>query len=320
MDKAKILKIVKRQEFIVAAFSLLVFIFFSLFSDNFYTPTNLRLILQQYAVNGICVLGISIVIILNGIDLSAGAILAMAGAVSGTMVKSGVPVILCILAGVALGMLFSFINALIITKCRVPAIVTTIATNYLFRGLIVVITGGYWVNEFPKAFTRIGAGRLFGISNVFWMAVLPLIVMTVFMKYFNTGRKIYAVGTNPQGADLSGISSDRIQLIGYTICGALIGFAGVMYASSYGAINPSSTGTTLGTTVLAAALAGGVNFGGKGTLLGGAIGMLMITIINNGLIQIKVSEYWVDAITGAIILIALVLNVLNAREKRKGDN
>lgn len=93
-----------------------------------------------------------------------------------------------------------------------------------------------------------------------------------------------------------------------------------MYASSYGAINPSSTGTTLGTTVLAAALAGGVNFGGKGTLLGGAIGMLMITIINNGLIQIKVSEYWVDAITGAIILIALVLNVLNAREKRKGDN
>ena len=144
MDKAKIMKIVKRQEFIVAAFSLLVFVFFSLFSDNFYTPTNLRLILQQYAVNGICVLGISIVIILNGIDLSAGAILAMAGAVSGTMVKAGIPILLCILAGVALGMLFSFINALIITKCRVPAIVTTIATNYLFRGLIVVITGGYW--------------------------------------------------------------------------------------------------------------------------------------------------------------------------------
>lgn len=81
----------------------------------------------------------------------------------------------------------------------------------------------------------------------------------------------------------------------------LSGFAGVMYASSYGAINPSSTGTTLGTTVLAAALAGGVNFGGKGTLLGGATGMLMITIINNGLIQINVTEYWVDAITGAII-------------------
>ena len=115
----------------------------------------------------------------------------------------------------------------------------------------------------------------------------------------------------PSAAPLSNLS-EELKII--------IGFAGVMYASSYGAINPSSTGTTLGTTVLAAALAGGVNFGGKGTLLGGAIGMLMITIINNGLIQIKVSEYWVDAITGAIILIALVLNVLNAREKRKGDN
>lgn len=319
MDRNKIRKIAKRQETIVAAFSLIVFIFFSVFSDNFFTPTNLKLILQQYAVNGICVLGISIVVILGGIDLSAGAVLAMAGSVAGTLVKAGSPVVVCVLAGIGAGMVCSLINAIIITKCRVPAIITTTASNYMFRGLIVVVTGGYWVNQFPREFTEIGTGRILGISNIFWMAMILLLIMSVFMKYFNTGRKIYAVGTNPQGADLSGISSDKIQIIGYMICGALIGFAGVMYAASYGAINPSSTGLTVGTTILAAALAGGVNFGGKGTLLGGAIGMMMITIINNGLIQVKVSEYWVDAITGAIILIALILNVLNVGEKRRGE-
>lgn len=319
MKQRKIWKIAKRQEVIVAVFSLLVFIFFSVFSDNFFTPTNLKLILQQYAVNGICVLGISIVVILGGIDLSAGAVLAMAGSVSGTLVKAGIPVFICLLAGIGVGMVCSFLNALIITKCRVPAIITTTASNYLFRGLMAVVTGGYWVNQFPREFTQMGSGRLFGISNIFWLSMILLLIMSIFMKYFNTGRKIYAVGTNPQGADLSGINSDKVQLIGYTICGALTGLAGVMYASSYGAVNPSSTGLTVGTTILAAALAGGVNFGGKGTLLGGAIGMMMITIINNGLIQIRVSEYWVDAITGAIILIALILNVLNVGEKRRGE-
>ena len=93
----------------------------------------------------------------------------------------------------------------------------------------------------------------------------------------------------------------------------------MMYAGQYGAVNPSGTGMTLGTTVLAAALAGGINFGGRGTLLGGSIGMLMISIINNGLIQAKVPEYWIDAVTGAIILLALILNALNAREKRREE-
>ena len=318
MSKEKVLKLFKRQEMIVALFSLAVFIFFSVFSENFFTAVNIRLILQQFAVNGISVLGISILIILGGIDLSAGAMMAMTGAVAGHLAKQGVPVIGCILIGILLGMVCSFFNSLFVTKCRIPAMITTTATNYLFRGLIVAVTGGYWINQFPEEFTSIGTGRFLGVSNIFWFAMILLLIMSVFMKYFNLGRKIYAVGTNAQAADLTGINSDRIQMLGFTICGALVGFAGVMYAMAYGAINPSSTGANVGTTLLAAALAGGVNFGGKGTLLGGAVGMLMISIINNGLIQIRLSEYWVDAITGAIILIALVLNVLNARDKRGG--
>ena len=261
----------------------------------------------------------AIVVILGGIDLSAGSILAVAGFCGGALINTGAPAILAILVAVIMGTVCGCVNALVITKLGVPAIITTIATNYLFRGLLVIVTGGFWVNQFPKSFTTIATGRFLGMNNTFWMAMLLLLLVSFMMHNLNIGRKIYAVGTNPEGADRCGIHTDRVLIFGYSLCGALIGFAGSMYAAQYGAVNPAVVGTNLGTTVLAAALAGGVNFGGRGTLAGGAIGMMLITVINNGLIQIKVSEYWIDAITGAIILLALLLNILNVGTVRREE-
>ena len=319
MHKKKIMKLIKRQEVIITLFSILVFGIFSVCSDNFLTPTNIRLLFQQYAVNGICVLGVGIVIILGGIDLSAGSILAISGALGGTLVKMGIPIPLSILSSVLMGMLCGAVNGTIVTKLRVPAMIATMSTNYVFRGILVIITGGFWVNQFPKTFTSIASGRIFGLSNVFWMAMVFLTLLTFMLHYTNFGRKIYAVGTNADAAEKCGINSDLITVCGYMVCGACVGYAAMMYAGLYGAISTSGTGASLGTTILAAALAGGINFNGRGTLVGGTIGMFLITIINNGLIQMRVSEYWINAVTGAIILIALILNVVNAREKRRGD-
>ncbi|RGZ00362.1 ABC transporter permease [Clostridium sp. AM58-1XD] len=319
MHNKKILKLLKRQEIIITLFSIIVFGIFSVCSDNFLTPTNIRLLFQQYAVNGICVLGVGIVIILGGIDLSAGSILAISGALGGTMVKMGVPIPVSILSSVVMGMACGAVNGTIVTKLGVPALIATMSTNYVFRGILVIITGGFWVNQFPKKFTTIASGRMFGLSNVFWMAMALLAFLTFVLHYTNFGRKIYAVGTNADAADKCGINSDWITICGYMVCGAAIGYAAMMYAGLYGAISTSGTGASLGTTVLAAALAGGINFNGRGTLIGGTIGMFLITIINNGLIQMRVSEYWINAVTGAIILAALILNVVNAKEKRKGE-
>lgn len=312
-------KLLKRQEFIITLFSLFVFCIFSICSDNFLTPTNIRLLFQQYAVNGICVLGVGIVIILGGIDLSAGSILAMSGALGGTLVKAGIPIPFSILASVLMGALCGGVNGTIVTKLGVPAIIATMSTNYVFRGILVIITGGFWVNQFPKKFSSLAQGRFLGLSNIFWMAMVLLKILTFILHYTNFGRKIYAVGTNADAAEKCGINSDKITICGYMICGAAVGYAAMMYAGLYGAISTSSTGASLGTTVLAAALAGGINFNGRGTLLGGTIGMFLITIINNGLIQMRVSEYWINAVTGAIILLALILNVMNAKEKRRGE-
>lgn len=319
MQKNGLKKFLRRQEFIIAVFAVLIFFVFSATSENFFTVNNAKLILQQYSVNGICVLGVAVVVLLGGIDLSAGAILACAGSVGGNLIKLGVPVLISILVAIAVGALCGFLNSLIITKLGVPPIITTLATNYVYRGILVIITGGFWVNNFPKNFTIIATGRFLGINNIFWMAMVLLGLMSYLLYQTNIGRKIYAVGTNADAASKCGINTHRVTMFGYALCGGLIGFASMMYAGQYGAVNPSGTGMTLGTTVLAAALAGGINFGGRGTLLGGSIGMLMISIINNGLIQAKVPEYWIDAVTGAIILLALILNALNAREKRREE-
>lgn len=319
MAERNVKKYLKRQEVIVGLFAVLIFIFFAIFSDNFLTTKNIKLIFQQFSINGICVLGVAIVVILGGIDLSAGSILAVSGFCGGSLIKAGWPAVLAILMAVLVGALCGFVNSVVITKLGVPPIITTTATNYLFRGFLVIVTGGFWVNQFPKSFTSIATGRILGLGNVFWMAIILLAAVSFMMHQLNIGRKIYAVGTNPDGANRCGIHADRVLMFGYSLCGALIGFAGAMYAAQYGAVNPSVVGTSLGTTVLAAALAGGVNFGGRGTLVGATIGMMLITIINNGLIQIKVSEYWIDAITGAIILLALLLNVLNAKTVRKEE-
>ncbi len=315
----KVRKLIRRQETIIFGFCLLMFLAFSLFSENFFTLKNIRLIFQQYSVNGICVLGVSLVVLLGGIDLSAGSILAVAGSVGSTLVKLGWPPLLGILVAVLMGAALGFCNSCIITKLGVPPIITTLATNYVYRGVLVLITGGFWVNSFPKAFTQIATGRVLGLSNVFWMAMVLLAIMSFVLYQTNLGRKLYAVGSNPSGADKCGINVTRVTMFGYTVCGALLGYASMMYAGLYGAISTSGTGATLGTTVLAAALAGGVNFGARSTLVGATFGMFMIAIINNGLIQMKVNEYWIDAITGAIILVALALNALTARQKRKAE-
>ncbi len=320
MNKLSVQKFLKRQETIISVFTLLVFFAFCMLSQNFGTDSNFQLILQQVAVNGICVVGVGVVVILGGIDLSAGAVLALSGVVGGMFIKQGMPVLVAILASIGIGMLCGAFNALLITQLSLPPIITTLATNYLFRGVAIIITGGSWVNNFPREFTKYGTGRIFGTSNVFWMFLIILAIVSYMMKYMNIGRKIYAVGTNNDAADKSGISCTKVKFFGYTLCGGIIGFAGIMYAAQIGAVASTSTGLTLGTQVLAAALAGGISIaGGRGTLFGASVGILMIGIIKNGLILTKVSEFWIDAITGAIILLALALNVLNSREKRREE-
>lgn len=313
-------KLFKKQEYLITLFVIVISIIFSMKSPQFLTKGNLQLILLQTSVNLICVIGIVMVICTGNIELSAGAILALSGAVGGMLINKGYSIPFVLVVGISIGVLCGFMNGLLVTKLGLPSIIATIATNYLIRGVVLMVTDNRWINGFPDSFTYWGTGRIGSIPIPFILFLLLAVIFSLIMRYTNLGRKIYAVGTSKDASEKLGINVDKVQIIAFVISGGLIGLGGLVYSASVGVINPPSTGLPLGTQLLAGALAGGVNInGGKGTILGASIGVIMLGLVRNGLILSRVSEFWIDAITGAIILIALALNVLDTMNSRRKE-
>lgn len=309
MKKRK--KVLESQEFMILSFIVIISIAFTLISDNFSDPGNIQLILSQVAINGICTIGVSMVIFLGGIDLSSGSILALCAACSGMIINTGMPLILTLLCSILIGMGCGLLNGFLIARLRIPPIIATLASMNVIRGLAITVTGGDWITGFPKSFNVIGQGRILGIPIPFIIFIAVATLAYLLFRYVNIGRKIYAVGGNILAAELAGLNAIRVKLFAYVLCGAVIGLAGTVYASMVGTISASTTGSSLGFQILAAALIGGLSInGGKGTVLGSFLGVILLGVMKNGLILSKVSEYWIDAVTGIIILIALAINAI----------
>ncbi|HOJ11926.1 MAG TPA: ABC transporter permease [Clostridiales bacterium] len=316
--KNKVKKLLASHEFIVAAFVFIVYIAFSVISGNFAKVDNIKLILSQVAINGICAIGVSMVVFLGGIDLSSGSILALCAASSGMFINAGMPLYLTILISMGIGALCGLLNGFLVARFRIPPIIATLASMNVIRGVAIIITGGDWITGFPDSFKVIGQGRVLGLPIPFIIFIVITILSSLMLRYLNIGRKIYAVGGNASAAELAGFNIVGIKLFAYILCGIMIGLAGTVYASMVGTISASTTGGSLGFQVLAAALIGGLSInGGKGTTVGTCFGVILLGIMRNGLILSKVSEYWIDAVTGTVILIALVINALQVIHRQR---
>lgn len=318
LNEHSIKKVLQRQEFWVLAFTIAMIAVFSILSKNFSSPDNIKLIFSQIAINGICAIGISMIIFLGGIDLSSGAILALCASCSGMAVNAGYPLIAVLVFSILIGAACGLLNGFLVAKLQIPPIITTLATMNVIRGVAIMVTGGDWITGFPKSFGAIGQGRFLGVPIPFIIFVFITIGVSVLVRHFNIGRKIYAVGENPEAAELAGFKIARVKLFAYIAAGTMIGLAGTVYASMIGTISASTTGSSLTFQVLAAALIGGLDInGGKGTTIGVCFGVLMLGVIKNGLILSRVSEYWIDGVTGAIIIIALVMNAFRILKKKR---
>ena len=196
-------KMLASQEFAVFCFTLAVVLAFVLLSTSFATVANFCLILSQVSINGICAIGVSMVVFLGGIDLSSGAILALCASCSGMFVNMGIPVFFCILMSMAIGVLCGLFNGALVARLRIPPIIATMASMNIFRGIAIVVTKGDWITGFPKYFNTLGQGRICGIPIPFWIFAVITASCGILMKYFNIGRKIYAVGGN--------INADKLQ-------------------------------------------------------------------------------------------------------------
>jgi rhamnose transport system permease protein len=211
------------------------------------------------------------------------------------------------------------INGLIVTVFRVPAIVATLGTLSIFRGIDYLIAGSHQVPlaSLPDGFTETARNSFFGIPIFVVVAIVVVVIGSVVLRWTRFGRQIYAVGSNPEAAAILGIPSRLVVFTAFSMCGLLAGVAGVLWVMEFGTINgTSATGVVL--AVVAAVVVGGVNiFGGSGTLAGAAIGALFLGFVANALILVGLSQFWLQAIYGAVILVAISADAIIVRRVKR---
>lgn len=292
-------------------------------NSNFLTLENINDLLTNTAILSILSVGMMLVIITRGTDLSIGANLALSGMISALTVSANqnLSPILTILLGIGIGIICGSIVGLLVSKGSVLPIIASLGMMNVYRGLTFIMSGGKWVSshQMPSQFKNIATGRILGINNLIFIAIITYIVFYYFINYTRTGRQIYAVGSNPESAKISGINNEKILFLVYVIMGGLAGLAGVLWVSKFASAQ-GDTAMGYEMQVIAACALGGVSMaGGSGKISGLIMGSILLGILNNALPLIKISPFWQQAIQGVIILAAVLLNTYVKRRVDKNN-
>ncbi|MDX6600406.1 MAG: rhamnose transport system permease protein [Gaiellales bacterium] len=286
----------------------------SIDNSRFLSETSLQQLLSGAAIVGLLAIGETLVIITRNVDLSIGSILGLSAYAVGAIYvhHPGVNLALVILAGAGIGLACGIVNGAIVTLCRVPSLVVTLGTLYVIRGLDASWAGGNQINSssLPSSFNELGYGKIFGVPYLGIITIVCVIVATYGMRTFRSGRDLYAIGSNPEAARLAGIPVDLRVFATFAISGAIAGLAGVLWLAFFGSVD-STAGTGYEFEVVAAVVVGGVAiFGGSGSVLGAALGALLLNTIASSLVVINISSYWVQAIQGALLITAIAFDRL----------
>lgn len=309
----------------LVALALMVLVL-SLLSDRFLTPENGWNILRQISVNLCLSIGMTLVILSGGIDLSVGAILGLAGAIAAGLLKNGLAIpgtewLLqfttsgAILAGILVGAAAGWANGAAITRFRLPPFVATLGMLSIARGLTMLWTGGFPITGLGDSFGRLGTGALLGMPLPVWIMLALTAVFVVVTQRTRFGRHLYAVGGNERAARLTGLNVGRIKLAVYTLAGALAGVAGLIVTARLDSAQPNA-GLGYELDSIAAVVIGGTSLsGGRGSVAGTVLGCLIIGVLNNGLFLLNVSPFWQQVIKGLVILLAVALDKVNSPDR-----
>jgi len=315
-----------REVSLIGVLAVLVFAV-SLAEPRFLNAQNLRDILLNVSIVALLAVGQTIVVVTRNIDLSVGSVLGISAWTAATLMSDhqGLPMIVAILVGLAVGAVAGLLNGVLVRYGKVPALVVTLGTLYIYRGITYQWAGGSQVNadKLPAHFLNFANDNLLGIP---WLVLIALIVVggaTLVMRNYRVGRELYAMGSSPQAAELAGIKVARNLLGAFLLSGALAGLAGVLFAARFGTVD-ASAGTGYELNVVAAVVVGGVAvFGGSGTVWGAGLGALLLTVISSALAVLDINQFWQQAIVGALIILAIcadrLVAVRIARSLRKRD-
>ncbi|MFJ2766969.1 ABC transporter permease [Streptomyces sp. NPDC087300] len=297
-------------------------------NSEFLSEQGIKDLLLNATILVLVATGQALVVITRNVDLSVGSTLGVSAFAAGNHLQSGGSSLVAVLLAVALGVGCGLLNGALVSLGQVPALVVTLGTLYIIRGLDSIWVGSRQItaSDLPGGYVDFGSG---GLSALPWLAMIALVVLVAvayYLRHFSGGRELYAIGSHPEAARLAGIPVRRRILAAYTACGALAGLAGALYLARFGNVD-SATGNGYELTVVSAVVVGGVAFtGGSGSVYGAALGALLLTSINSVLPALGVSSVWVLAINGVLLVLAIAvdrivaLRVADALKKRAAPN
>lgn len=299
------------QELPLLLFVLILTTFFSLNIDQFFTLKNFEVISRQVTTIGIVSIGMTLVLVTGGIDLSVGAMLSFAINIGGLIIARGAPIYIAYPFILLLGTVLGAINGFLIVKVKVPAIIVTLGTMNIFRGIIMVITNGKYITNIPTEYAWIGSGY-----TPFILFLILLVLFECILRYLRFGRNIVAIGSNEQSAMYSGVKVERYKVIVFMISGLLSALSGIIFIGRSGFIQPQA-GIGYEMNSIAAVVIGGTSiYGGSGTVIGTFLGSMLMGLILAGITMLAVNAYWQGVINGLLIILAISFDTLRQRRRR----
>ena len=276
-------------------------------SDRFLTVGNWQNILRQSSINLIIAIGMTYVILTAGIDLSVGAVLALSTVVTADLLQRGIPVIPTMILGLTIGGILGLVSGLLVSRVKVPPFVATLGMMTVARGLALTYTQGRPITGLPDFFRTIGTGYLGPIPMPIIVAVITFLAAYILLTRTRMGMNIYALGNNPVAAHYAGIATSGYTTFVYVLAGALAALAGMILVARLDSAQPTA-GISYEFDAIAAVVVGGTSFaGGQGSLFGTLLGVLVISVLNNGLNLLNISSFYQPVVTGVVIALALLL-------------
>lgn len=294
----------------------------ALINPLFLSAQGVKDLLLNATIIVILAVGQALVIITRNVDLSIGSILGLVAFGTGTLFHQipEIPIILVFAIGLAFGAVLGATNGFLTTVAKVPSLVITLGTLYIYRGLNNAWAGGtqYFAGDRPKAFSALSTETVIGFPLITLISLAVVIAVALYLAYGRGGRDLYAIGSDPSAAELFGIKTGWRVFAAFVACGMLTGLAGILYASRFNAVG-ATTGTGLELEIIAAVVVGGVAiFGGSGTVVGATFGALLLTTITSALTALRVDKFWQQAIVGVLIIAAIIIDrVVGLRRAQK---
>ncbi|MBU5436867.1 ABC transporter permease [Tissierella sp. MSJ-40] len=306
-----------KREYITFILLLLEILLFGMIADNFLSLDNIVRVIQNSAEIALVSIGMTMVMLLGGIDLSVGSTMGIVAIVAGKMIQGNSNNFVVLIVAMGLGIILGTINGLIITKFKIPDIIVTLATMNIWRAMIFMMLGGKWITGLNSVFSKLTTGKILGIPVLLLVIIAFYALFYYITMYRPFGRHLYATGSNIQSAELLGINANKIKIISYSLLGLMVGLASILYISRMGSVE-MTIGSELSLQCIAAVTLGGTSVkgkGGKGSLIGTLAGVFFIAFLRNGIVILGVPSLLENAFIGMLIIGSILFDFFLDKKK-----